>query len=91
MLPQIEVLTFIFLNLRNISANGSMAVTTEEFAKLIQSAITNDKTIQCYTGKERARIYLLSNRPGLRRKEIASLTPRSFKLDANPATVTVEA
>lgn len=41
--------------------------------------------------EERARIYLSSYFTGLRRKEIASLTPRSFKLDEEPPTLTVQA
>ena len=47
--------------------------------------------IQCYDGETRARIYTLSYMTGLRRNELASLTPHSFKLDATTPTVTVEA
>jgi hypothetical protein len=43
--------------------------------------------IQCFSGRERAKIYIMT---GLRRKEIGSLTPRSFDLESVPATVTVE-
>ena len=57
----------------------------------MQSARTSTESIQCYDGETRARIYILSYMTGLRRKEIASLTPRSFRLDASPPTVTVEA
>lgn len=39
----------------------------------------------------RARIYLMSHMTGLRKKELASLPPRSFALDADQPTVTVEA
>jgi integrase len=53
--------------------------------------MTSDVDIQCFSGTERAKIYILSYLTGLRRKEIGSLTPRSFDLDSNPATVTVEA
>jgi len=47
--------------------------------------------IQCYCGEERARIYTISYRTGLRRKEIANLTPESFNLTGDPPTVTVAA
>mgnify|MGYP002781285361 FL=1 len=39
----------------------------------------------------RARAYLFSFMTGIRRSEMASLTPRSFRLDATPPTVTVQA
>lgn len=67
------------------------ALKPEEFALLVQSARASDKSIQCFTGEDRARIYLTSFFTGLRRKEIASLTPRSFDLEASPPTVTVDA
>ncbi len=67
------------------------ALTPDEFQKLVQSARTSEISIQCYSGEERARIYTISYMTGLRRKEIASLTPRSFNLTDNPPTLTVEA
>ena len=67
------------------------ALTSEEFLALVQSAIASDVSIQCYTGEERARIYLLSYMTGLRRGELASLTPASFDLDAEQPTLTVAA
>lgn len=67
------------------------ALSIDEVGKLIQSARESRKDIQCFSPEERARIYILSGLTGLRRKEIASLTPRSFDLKANPPTVTVVA
>jgi len=67
------------------------ALTADEFSKLVQSARDSGVSIQCYDGEQRARIYTLSYMTGLRRKEIASLTPASFNLKTNPATLTVEA
>lgn len=67
------------------------ALTPDEFAKLIQSARSSTKSIQCFDGETRSRIYMLSYLTGLRRGELASLTPQSFNLDGNPATLTVEA
>jgi len=42
-------------------------------------------------GPDRAMLYALAVGTGLRRGELASLTPESFALDATPPTVTVEA
>ncbi len=42
-------------------------------------------------GADRAIVYRLAAFTGLRAQEIASLTPQSFDLDANPPTVTVDA
>ncbi len=67
------------------------ALTAEEVAKLVQSARESGVDIQCYDGETRARIYILSYMTGLRRNELASLTPRSFRLADDPPTVTVEA
>lgn len=67
------------------------ALSPDEFSRLVQSARSSDISIQCYDGEERARIYILSFMTGLRRKEIASLTPSSFKLNDSPPTLTVEA
>jgi len=67
------------------------ALKSSEFASLVQSARGSGEDIQCFSGEERARIYLISYLTGLRRKEIGSLTPRSFSLDSSPATVTIQA
>ncbi len=67
------------------------ALSPDEFEKLVLSAQTSDKLIQCYDGETRAKIYVLSNMTGLRRTELASLTPSSFKLQVHPATLTVAA
>ena len=67
------------------------ALTAGEFSKLVQSARDSGVDIQCYSGEERARIYTLSYMTGLRKGELASLTPASFALDAAQPTVTVQA
>ena len=67
------------------------ALTAVEVAALVQSARDSRQRIQGFSGEQRARIYLLSYLTGLRRQELASLTPRSFSLGTNPATLTVEA
>ena len=67
------------------------ALTADEVSKLVESARGSGLSIQRFTGEQRARIYLLSYMTGLRKKELASLTPRSFALAAKPPKVTVEA
>ena len=66
-------------------------LSPDEFSRLLESARTNEVEIQCYDGETRSRIYLLSYLTGLRRTEIASLTPVSFDLEGDPAKLTVEA
>ncbi len=67
------------------------ALLPEEFSKLVKSARDSGESIQCFDGEQRARIYIISYMTGLRRKEIASLTPRSFALEAATPTVTIAA
>ena len=67
------------------------ALKPDEFVKLVESARSSGVEIQCFDGEDRARIYLISYFTGLRRKEIGSLRPRSFDLDGDPPTVTVQA
>lgn len=67
------------------------ALTQEEFKKLVQSAVASKKRVQGYAGPQRAKVYFLSYMTGLRKSELASLTPASFDLDGNPPTLTVDA
>lgn len=67
------------------------ALSPEEVAQLVESARSSGECIQGYDGELRARAYLVSFFTGLRRQEIGSLTPRSFRLDDSQPTVTVEA
>jgi integrase len=67
------------------------ALSAEDVVKLVQSARDSGEKIQCFDGETRARIYLLSYMTGLRKKELASLTPKSFSLASAPPTVTVKA
>ena len=67
------------------------ALSPEEVTKLVASARKSGEVVQDLTGEKRARVYIASYMTGLRRKELASLTPRSFDLGGKPPTVTVEA
>jgi integrase len=67
------------------------ALNAAEIARLVKSARESHQEIQCFDGEARARIYIIAYLTGLRRSEIGSLTPESFRLDNTPPTVTVEA
>ncbi len=67
------------------------ALDVSEFSQLVQSARDSGIDIQCYSGEQRARIYTLSYMTGLRKGELASLTPISFDLDLLQPTLTVQA
>lgn len=67
------------------------ALTVDEVQKLIESARTSGKVIQGYGPEERARVYEMAFLTGLRRSELASLTPASFDLEAAQPTLTVAA
>lgn len=67
------------------------ALTPEEMAQLVESALRSNKKVQQYSGELRSKLYLFSYLTGLRRKELASLTPASFDLGAQPPIVIVEA
>ena len=67
------------------------ALDDEEIVKLIDSARQSGKRLQGYDGEQRARLYLFSCLTGLRKSEIASLSPPSFRLTGDEPTVTVEA
>ncbi len=59
------------------------SATADEVARLIETARGSGRTVQGYDGPIRARVYLLSYMTGLRKGEIASLTPSSFELEGD--------
>ena len=67
------------------------ALTSEEFARLLAAAENSPKSVQRIDGPTRARIYYLAYMTGLRKKELASLTPASFDLAGRPPTLKVAA
>jgi len=79
------------LNAQEDVRHPRRALTAKEFSQLVKSARSSNISIQCYDGETRARIYIMSYLTGLRRKELASLTPTSFSLDENQPILTVEA
>jgi site-specific recombinase XerC len=67
------------------------ALTTDEVSRLVRAARESGVEVQGYSGELRARVYLMSFLTGLRRLELASLTPQSFKLDDAQPTLVVQA
>jgi site-specific recombinase XerD len=67
------------------------ALSPQEMAKLIATTRTSGRKAQNLTPETRARVYLFAYMTGLRKQEMASLTPTSFRLNDNPPTVTVAA
>jgi len=84
---------FAFLSLQDTKTDrrhDRRALSIEEFGRLIDAA-SGGPTIEGLTGPDRAMLYVLAGWTGYRRKELASLTLRSFDLDASPPSVTIEA
>ena len=59
--------------------------------RLVESARNSDLHVQSYSGEQRSRVYIFSYMTGLRRAEMASLTPQSFDLEADPPILKVKA
>ena len=66
------------------------ALRDEAFTRFIEATSTGTP-FRNLTGPDRLVLYTLAANTGFRAGELASLTPGSFDLDANPPTVTVEA
>ena len=65
--------------------------TEQELGALIAVALISDKTYWNMSGQDRAILYTLGARTGLRWGEIKSLTRSSFDLESEPPTVTITA
>lgn len=66
------------------------ALSADEISRLIAAA-ESGPTARGLTGEDRAALYRIAYGSGLRASEIASLTVRSFQLDADPPTIRVRA
>ncbi len=90
-LPSNPVAGIERLNAETDVRHKRRALSPEEVSRLVESARSSGCNIQGYDGELRARAYLMSFFTGLRRQELGSLTPRSFRLDAAQPTLTVAA
>jgi integrase len=66
------------------------ALREEMFARFIEATAAG-RPFRGLSGADRLALYTLAANTGFRAGELASLTPRSFDLDADPPTVTVQA
>jgi len=66
------------------------SLTDDEFVRLIDAA-ENGAVIEGVVGRDRALLYILAAWTGFRRKELASLTLKSFDLEAEIPCLKVEA
>ena len=57
--------------------------------RLLAAAAASKRKLGGMTGPDRRVFYAVALTTGLRRNELGSLTPESFRLDADPPTVTV--
>ncbi len=67
------------------------ALTPDEVRTLIETAAKSTRSFQRQSPRTRVQIYSIAYMTGLRKQELASLTPGSFILDDTPPTVTIEA
>ena len=66
------------------------SLTVDEFDRLAAAAHAGGE-YRHLSGPDRRRLYVVAGMTGLRAAELASLTPASFALDADPPTLTVQA
>jgi len=67
------------------------ALSDEEAQRLYAATYDSNRLVRRLSGPDRAMLYLLAQRTGLRRGELRSLTPNSFDFSAEPSYVTVRA
>jgi len=78
------------LNVRTDRRHDRRALDVQEIHQLLRTTAAGP-TLAKLTGPTRTLLYRLALETGLRANELASLTPSSFHLDADPPTVTVAA
>lgn len=79
------------LNVEEDRRRERRPLTDAETHRLIDTTFRSTREFRDLTGTDRAVMYTLAQRTGLRRKELRSLMPVSFDLEESPPTVQVEA
>jgi integrase len=79
------------LNARTDQRHVRRTLSPADFGRLLTVTRQSGRTFRGFDGETRFHLYLLAARSGLRCKELASLTARSFDFDADPPTVTIGA
>jgi integrase len=67
------------------------SLTDEQFTRLFIAAQDSQRTVEGFDGPTRAMAYLISVSTGLRRSELASLTPESFHLGGHDPSIVLQA
>ena len=67
------------------------ALDEEEAQKLVTSTFQSERVFRRLSGQQRATLYLLALRTGLRRNELRSLTPQSFDFSSKTPSVSLHA
>ncbi len=78
------------LNVRVDRRHDRRALSRDEFWRLVDAA-NSGPVVESIPGIDRAMLYVLAAWTGLRKGEIGSLTPASFRFTDDPPTVTVAA
>jgi len=78
------------LNAQTDRRHDRRALSTAELERLIDAAESGPPAWGL-TGPDRAMLYILAAYTGFRKSELGSLTLRSFRLDSEPCTVTIQA
>ena len=89
-MPKNPITVLQRLNVDTDRRHDRRALSDEEFLWLIEAA-NNGRRVESVEGKDRAMLYILAAWTGYRRRELASLTPRSFDLVSEPPVVRVHA
>jgi integrase len=79
------------LNASTDIRHGRRTLPPDELAQLLDAAATSPVAFRGLTGVDRYHLYLTACGTGFRAAELASLTPASFNLEADPPTATVPA
>lgn len=78
------------LNVSTDRRHDRRPFSAEELTAILQTANAGP-VVRRMSGHDRAMLYAVAGYTGLRASELGSLTPESFDLNAEPATVTVQA
>jgi site-specific recombinase XerD len=78
------------INSQTDKRHNRRALSAEELERLLDTAETGPPACGL-TGPDRAMLYMLAAYTGFRKGELGSLTLRSFRLEKEPCTVTIQA
>jgi integrase len=77
------------LNVQTDRRHDRRELTEKELQRLLKATLSSSKVFRRLTGRDRYHLYATACATGFRASALASLTPESFDLDADPPTVTL--